>query len=92
MLTTGLLFKVQPTVTSPEFTASVPPVLIVIFLELLAAEFTVTVCPERILTSPSQLGTELVDQVLGAFQSPDTTELKTGGATFMDMSSKYKFH
>jgi hypothetical protein len=38
----GVLFKVHPTVKSPDETVNVPPELMVKFLETLLAEFTVT--------------------------------------------------
>ena len=48
LLVRVLLNAVQPTVKLPEAFTNVPPVLIVIFLDVLPAEFTVTVVPEAI--------------------------------------------
>ena len=42
LLASGVLFKVHPTVKSPDETVNVPPELMVKFRDTFAAEFTVT--------------------------------------------------
>ena len=76
LLVKGVLFKVQPTVRSPEDTTSVPPELMVKFLETLFAELTVTVCVEAIITLSVHVGTCPPLHVATEFQSPDVADVR----------------
>ena len=70
----GVLFKVHPTVKSPDATTRVPLELIVRLLDTLLAELTVTVCVPIITTLFEHVGTTLVFQVEPEFQLPDATD------------------
>ena len=71
-----LLFKVQPTVTSPEETVKVPPEAILIPLDTLALELTVTLVPAAMVTKSVQVGNVPLFHVVVAFQSPFAIETK----------------
>ena len=77
----GVLFKVQPTVKSPDATTRVPPELTVRLLETLLAELTVTVWDVIITTLSEHVGTTLVFQVELEFQSPDAIDRTLVSAT-----------
>ena len=78
LLVSGVLFKVQPTVKSPEETTNVPPELMVMFLETLLDELTVTVCVEAIVMLSPQVGIVPLLQVEVAFQFPEAIEVMGG--------------
>ncbi|MCY1232537.1 hypothetical protein D9M72_450340 [compost metagenome] len=65
-----LLLSVQPTTKSPPETDRVPPNDTVRFLHTFAAEFTVIVCPEAMLTASVQFGTFPLLQIEALFQFP----------------------
>jgi hypothetical protein len=70
----GVLFKVQPTVKSPDAIVNVPPVAIVRFFETLLVELTDTVFGEAIVTISPHVGTVPLFQVVVAFQLPVAIE------------------
>ena len=70
LLTNELLFKVHPTVKSPEAIVNVPPEAIVMLLTTSDAELTVTLVPEAILTASPHEGAMPLFQVEAAFQFP----------------------
>ena len=70
-----LLFKVQPTVKSPDATVKVPPKNTVKVLELFVAELTVTLCPGLTETISEHVGTVPKSHVDGEFQFPEAIEL-----------------
>jgi hypothetical protein len=71
----GVLFKVHPTVKSPEAITSVAPEFMVKFLETLEAELIVTVYGDAIITISLHVGTVPLLQVDVAFQFPDAIDV-----------------
>ena len=76
LLVNRLLFKVHPTVKSPDTMERVLPAVIVTFFETFPAEFTVTIVPAAIVTKSLQVGANPLFQVVVADQSPFAIETK----------------